>query len=41
MQAIDDDAKAFYQRFGFRPFSDREPLMPILRFAELKTMLQA
>ena len=41
VQAIDDDAKAFYQRFGFRPFSEREPLMLVLRFAELKAILQA
>lgn len=41
VQVIDDNAKAFYQRFGFRPFSDREPLMLVLRLTELKAVLQA
>ena len=37
VQAIDEQAKAFYSRFGFRPFSDREPLMLLLRISELKS----
>jgi len=41
VQAIDERAKTFYDRFGFRPFSDREPLMLVLRISELKAMLQA
>ena len=41
VQAIDEQAKAFYSRFGFRPFSDREPLMLLLRISELKALLPA
>ena len=33
-------ALAFYERFGFRRFSDREPLMLVLRISELTAMLQ-
>ncbi len=40
VHALDERAKAFYGRFGFRPFSDREPLMLILRISELKALLQ-
>ena len=39
VQALDGEAKGFYERFGFRPFSDREPLMLILRISELKAAL--
>ena len=39
VQAIDDTAAAFYRRFGFRPFSDREPLMLLLRTSELTALL--
>ena len=39
VQALDDEAKGFYERFGFRPFSDREPLMSILRISELRATL--
>ena len=39
--AINEEAKAFYERFGFLPFSDREPLMLVLRFSELEAALQA
>ncbi len=39
VQALDDGAKGFYERFGFRPFSDREPLMLILRVSELRAAL--
>ena len=41
VQAIDEQAKAFYGRFAFRPFSDREPLMLILRMSELDVLLEA
>ena len=39
VQALDDEAKAFCGRFGFRPFSDRKPLMLVLRLSELKALL--
>ncbi len=39
MQALNEEAKAFYARFGFRSFSDREPLMLVLRLSELKVTL--
>lgn len=41
VQAIGDRAAAFYARFGFRPFSDREPLMLLLRISELEALLQS
>lgn len=41
VQAIDEQAKTFYGRFGFRPFSDREPLMLVLRISELDMLLEA
>ena len=41
VQAIDERARAFYEKFGFRPFSDREPLMPILRMSEIEGLLRA
>ena len=40
VQAIDEAAAAFYGRFGFRPFSEREPLMLLLRISELKALLR-
>jgi GNAT superfamily N-acetyltransferase len=39
VQALDDEARRFYERFGFRSFSDREPLMLILRISELRGAL--
>ena len=39
VQAIDDEAKGFYERFGFRPFSSREPLMLVLRVSDLRAAL--
>ena len=36
VQALDDEARNFYERFGFRWFSDREPLMLLLRISELR-----
>ena len=39
VQVIDERAKAFYGRFGFRPFSDCEPLMLVLRMSELDALL--
>ena len=41
VQAMDERAKAFYGRFGFCPFSDREPLMLVLRISELEALLEA
>ena len=41
VQAIDDGARSFYEHFGFRRFSDAEPLMPILRMSELRSLLSA
>ena len=41
VQAIDERAKAFYERFGFRPFSEREPLMLVLRMSEVAGLLDA
>ena len=40
VQAIDDRARAFYERFGFRPFSNREPLMLVLRMSEIAGLLE-
>lgn len=40
VQALNDEAKEFYEPFGFLPFSDREPLMLILRIAELRAALR-
>jgi len=37
-QALDERARNFYQRFGFRAFSDREPLMLLLRISELRNV---
>ena len=39
VQVPNEEAKAFYARFGFRSFSDREPPMLVLRFSELKVVL--
>ena len=39
VQAIDEGAKAFHVRFGYRPFSEREPLMMILLIADLERLL--
>ena len=40
VQALDERAATFYRRWGFRPFSDREPLMLILRLSELSAALR-
>ena len=40
VQALNDQAAGFYRRWGFRPFSDREPLMLILRISELSAALR-
>ena len=40
VQALDERAKSFYVRFGFRPFSEREALMLLLRISELRALLQ-
>lgn len=39
VQALDEQTKVFYERSGFRPFSDREPLMLLLRISELRAVL--
>ena len=39
VQALDDEVRGFHERFGFRRFSEREPLMLILRMSELKAAL--
>ena len=41
VQALDEGARSFYARFGFRPFSEREPLMLVLRMSELRAMLES
>ena len=41
VQALDEAAKSFYRRFGFRPFSEREQLMLLLRISELRALLDA
>ncbi|MCY4384774.1 MAG: GNAT family N-acetyltransferase [Nitrospinae bacterium] len=38
-QALDEEARNFYERFGFRAFSQREPLMLSLRISELRAVL--
>ena len=40
VQSIDERARSFYERFGFRPFSDHEPLMLILRMSEVDALLE-
>ena len=40
VQAVDERARAFYENFGFRPFSDREPLMLVLRMSEIDGLLR-
>ena len=35
-QALDEGARSFYERFGFRTFSDKDPLMLLLRVSELR-----
>ena len=39
VQAINDKAKSFYGRFGYRTFSEHEQLMMIMRPAELERLL--
>ncbi|MCY4592076.1 MAG: GNAT family N-acetyltransferase [Alphaproteobacteria bacterium] len=41
VQAIDERAAAFCTKFGFRPFSAREPLMLVLRTSEIEGLLRA
>ena len=40
VHALDHRAKSFYERFGFRPFSDREPLMLSVRMSDLGALVQ-
>ena len=37
--ALDAEARSFCERFGFRAFSAREPLMPLLRISDLRAAL--
>ena len=39
VQALDEQAAVFYERHGFARFSDREPLMLLLRISELSASL--
>lgn len=39
VQAVNEQAAAFYAIFGFRAFSHREPLMRILRMSEIEGLL--
>ena len=41
VQTLNEQARSFYERFGFRPFSDRESLMLVLRISELRALLWA
>ena len=41
VRALDERAKSFYAQFGFRPYSDREPLMLVLRISQLRAFLGA
>ena len=41
VQAIDDRGRVFYEKFGFRPISDREPLMLVLRMCEIEELLRS
>ena len=36
VQALDEEARNFYEHFGFRAFSDSEPLMLLLRISDLR-----
>ena len=38
VQALDEQAKAFYERSGFLQFSSREPHMLLLRISELRAI---
>ena len=40
VHAINERDRAFYERFGFRPFSDRELLMLVLRMSEMAGLLE-
>ena len=38
VQALDEQAKAFYEQSGFKQFSEREPHMLLLRMSELRAI---
>ena len=40
VQAVDERARTSCEKFGFRPFSDREPLMLLLRMSEIASLLK-
>ena len=39
-QALDEEARNFYERFRFRVFSEHEPLMLLLRIADLRAAFE-
>jgi len=39
-RALDERAGSFCERFGFRAFSEREPLMLLLRISDLRDVLE-
>ena len=39
VQALNERVKSFYERHGFRPFSEDEPLMLVLPMSELRSLL--
>ena len=41
VQAVNERAKSFYERFGFRPLSDREAFMLAVRMSEVREVLVA
>lgn len=41
VQAVNERAKSFYERFGFQPLSNCEPLMLAVRFTDLRALLGA
>ncbi|MYA87668.1 MAG: hypothetical protein F4X97_04310 [Boseongicola sp. SB0662_bin_57] len=40
VQSVDERARTFHERRGFRPHSDREPLTPVLRMSEIAGLLK-
>lgn len=38
VQALDEQAKTFYEHSGFKQFSEREPHMLLLRLSELRAI---
>ena len=40
VQAVDERARTFYERYGSRPYLDREPLMMLPRMSEIASLLE-